>query len=362
MKRGRMKDDRQAFRKIGPGVLGVLAVMTVPSVHVESAPVLDGGFWQPNAGMVSGFTDEALAGEVAYFSDLGMETILIQYAGRWDGTRDTYVSYWPNTVFPMAEGFEDRDPLGAILRAAEENGVEVVIGGLLMPRPRWENWERNAAIWTSEEAMQYRREILENYGGSEAFAGWYTPNEYNPYRLEEHGCDPEVAIEATRRVAGLVREGNPSLPFIHSLGLYRKPLAGGAYGTAPIEDLDRFWRPWFEELDEVDIWMLIDGVGTRLSNLEHTARAQRWMREVCDAFGKTFWVDVENSDMADTFRPFPMEKLEASLRVAAEQAHRIVVFDYLHYMSRLSPKPEARRLHREYGEYRSGASANGGRN
>ena len=348
------------MRKIGIWTLGVPAILvglTVPPSHAADQPRINGGFWQPNAGMVEGFTDEALAQEVEHFRASGMDTIIFQYAGRWDDSRNTYVSYWPNSVFPVAEGFEERDPLGSVVKAAEEAGVKVVIGGLLMPRPRWEGWEDNAAAWTSRDAMRYRREILERYADNDTVVGWYTPNEYNPYRLQEHGFDPEVALEATRRVAGLVRQVDPALKLIHSVGLYLKPLGEGRYGTAPIEDLDAFWLPWFEELNEVDVWMLIDGIGTRLSNLEHTAKAQRWMSRACERFGKTFWVDVENADMAETFKPFTMDGLESSLRVAAGHADMIVVFDYLHYMSKNSPKPEARKLHEDYRAYRSRSGA-----
>ncbi len=91
--------------------------------------------------------------------------------------------------------------------------------------------------------------------------------------------------------------------------------------------------------------------------VEHTGKAQRWMSRACERFGKTFWVDVENADMAETFKPFTMDGLESSLRVAAGHADTIVVFDYLHYMSKNSPKPEARKLHEDYRAYRSRSGA-----
>ncbi|MDK2973386.1 MAG: hypothetical protein PWP23_3141, partial [Candidatus Sumerlaeota bacterium] len=107
------------------------------------------------------------------------------------------------------------------------------------------------------------------------------------------------------------------------------------------------------ELDAVDAWMVIDGVGTRLSTLEHTAMAQAWIAELAREHGKAFWVDVENAHMAGNQGPMTMEEFGPSLAVAARQGSQLITFDYAHYMSLNSPDPRAVQLHNDYAKYRA---------
>jgi hypothetical protein len=106
-----------------------------------------------------------------------------------------------------------------------------------------------------------------------------------------------------------------------------------------------------EQVDQVDAWMIIDGVGTGLSNLTHTDKSQAWCAGLCKEYGKQYWTDVENAVMGAKSYPFSMSRFEKSLRVAAKYADVIVTFDYAHYMSKQSDKEKARQLYEDYKKY-----------
>jgi hypothetical protein len=338
------------------GALLVTMLGGTAAIGGEHPPLLDGGIWQIGPPLIAAFTDESLEQEVGVFRKLGMDIILVQYsASQYDEERGTYLAYVPNDTLPLQEEFKGRDPIGAILRGADTNGVKVILGGLLMPVTGQANYRRDLDIWTSPTVMQYRKQVLERYAGHKSLAGYYVPNEPNPDNLLSHGLDPQLMIDATAKVIDTVKGARPDLLIVKSIGLYMEPVRAEGKTThrfASIEYLDRFWRPWVSSLSKVDVWMVIDGVGTRLSNLEHTDRAQAWCKRLAGEFGKQFWVDVECAFMDDRHNyPFKMEELEPSLRVAAKHGAKLITFDYAHYMSRHPQKEAARRLHRDYGEY-----------
>jgi len=322
---------------------------------MKRRPVLDGGFWQVGPGLCRTFTDQMLAAEVGNFKAQGMDLLMVQYStAQYDHDAETYYAYVDTDIFPMHPELVGRDPIGSILAAADKHGVRVVLGGMLMPMPRTVNYEQNIAIWTSEKAMNYRRTILKKFAHHPSLWGWYTPNEPNPALLYSSGCDPQKMIDATKQVIALVKETNPKLKTVKSIGLYREPKevdGSTVYALVSREYLDSFWRPWVSQLTNVDAWMVIDGVGTELSNLTHTDMAQEWAASLCKEFGKEMWSDVECAHMGASSYPFTIEELIPSLRVAANHADVIVTFDYAHYMSKLSTKEAARKLWQDYAEY-----------
>lgn len=330
--------------------IGITAETPQP-LQPKGVATLDGGFWQVGPGLISTFSDEQLAEEVGHFRALDMDLIIIQYtAAQYDHEAKTYHAYVPNDILPYHPAFEGRDPIGAIMNAAEQHGVRVILGGLLMPLPRHINYESNLEIWTSEETMEYRRQVIERYRNNKAFYGFYTPNEPNPADLYASDSDPQKMIDATAQVIDVVRAAKPDLVIVKCIGLYLEPTET-RLTHASRSYLDAFWRPWVKQLTGVDAWMVIDGVGTRLSNLEHTDMAQQWAKELAHEYGKEYWTDVENARMGAQNVPMTMDQLRQSLEVAARHASKLVTFDYAHYMSKLSHREAARQLYQDYSEY-----------
>ncbi len=334
---------------------GTMAGSAARAANVQTVghpPLLDGGFWQMGTGILESFTDEELAAEVGYFKDLGLNILMIQYSARWDPDAKTYYAYVPNPYIELDPAFKGRAPFEAIFAAADRHGVRIILGGLLSPYPREVHYHENIDLWTSPTLMAYRQHILKTFSSHLSLYGYYTPNEPNPRTFLENDLDLQPFLDATAEVLDLVRKTAPNLTIVHSIGLYNVKTAEGGWAKPPVEFLDDWWRPWVRELDEVDVWMIIDGVGTQLSDFDHTDAAQAWGRRLAHEFGKQFWVDVENAWMGNRFEPFDMDTLARSLEIAARHGDRLVTFDYIHYMSRQSPKDAARALHEAYRTYR----------
>ena len=320
---------------------------------------LDGGFWQIMPETLDEWSDEALEQETYRARhEAQMDTIVVQYgASIYDHEARTYYGFCPNTAIPMHPKFEGRDPIGAIMRGAEANNMKVILGGPVMPFPFEENWTDNIREWSSPRALDYRLQYLQRYASYQSFYGYYTPNEPNFSKVHELGFHPEPLLETTIRELDLIRKEFPKIHVVKCIGLYshqfRDSRGEMQYSPCTFEDLDPIWRPWVQHLSQVDAWMIIDGVGTRLSDHYHTDMAQQWCAGLCAEFGKEYWTDVESGWMFDenNLRPIDMEVLAESIRVAAKHASKIVTFDYLHYMSALSPKEPVRRLHGEYLQY-----------
>jgi len=224
-----------------------------------------------------------------------------------------------------------------------------------MPFPNHENYRENISIFLSEKAMKYRKAVLDRYSKFASLYGYYSPDEFNPAEMKQYNCDPELILKATKEEAALVKRINPKLKVVKPLGLYLEPTehqGKKGYNLVSIAYLDSFWRPWVKQLNEVDVWMVVDGVGTELSNLEHTDKAQAWCAKLCKEYGKEYWTDVENAVMGDKGSyPFSMDRLAKSLNIAVNHASVLVTFDYIHYMSKQSKKVTARALYEAYAQY-----------
>ncbi len=319
-------------------------------------PLSSGTFWQLGTGRLATWNDQKLADEVRFVKQAGMDVIMLQYSAVWDSEQAKYRTYIPDAGFEMFPGLGARDPLGAIFKAAEEQGVNIIIGDFLAPiNLRYEKREEAFSYWLSDDAMRFRRMVIERFKDSPVFYAYYIANEPNPYRIKT-AADTQAWIDGTREVARFVKSVKPGLKVIHSIGLYAEWHTGsdGVARPSPPSDqhLDDFWRPWVSGIPQVDAWMMIDGIGTRLSSLSHTDGAQAWGRQLVHGFNKEFWVDVENAVMTSEYYPFDIETLVSSLEVAAKHADKIVFFEHLSYMSPNSDRDTAKKLYEDYLLYR----------
>lgn len=336
--------------------VGLLLFPAFPAAAQTGKALATGTFWQLGQTRLNNWSDQQLADEVAEVKRAGMDTILIHYSAMWESPVKSYRTFAPNDSFATFHEFTHRDPLRAIFRAAERHNVKIILGDFLIPPDlRYEQPEEAIAIWLSPKALAFRRHLINKFADSPSFVGYYISNEPNPYKVQKAG--PQW-VEATRTLARFIREQKSDLKIIHSIGLYAEWHAesqGKRHPSAPSPAyLDQFWRPWIEGIPEIDIWMMIDGIGTSLSYLEHADKAQAWGRTIAHEAGKTFWVDVENAVMgAKGYHAFPMKRLQESLEVAAKYADKIVLFEHLSYMSPNSRKPAAQQLYREYLQYRA---------
>jgi hypothetical protein len=325
----------------------------------DTQPLATETFWQLGAARLNQpqWTDASLAAEVAAVKRAGMDTIIIHYSAHWNVAEAKYETFVPNAGFPLFSGLSGRHPLRAIFRAAEKENVKVIIGDFLVPTDlRYTQAPKAFEIWTSLQAQEFRRKLIEEFKDSPSFSAYYLANEPNQYRITSE-ADRKLWLSSTQKVARFIKELKPELKLIHSIGLYAQwhPDANGVLKPAPPSRayLDAFWRPWLQKIPEIDIWMLIDGIGTAMSTVKHTDMAQQWGKELVHEAGKEYWVDVENAVMnSKGYYAFSMETLADSLRVAAKHADKIVLFEHLNYMSENSSKEASQQLYRDYLRYR----------
>lgn len=348
---------RTIFRPALAWICGLwLFCLNAVSGAAAADAIATGTFWQLGTARLASWKDEELAAEVMRVKEAGMDTIIIQYSAIWDTRSKTYRTFVPNSAIPLFEEAKNRDPLGAVFQAAEEENVKIIIGDFLVPPDlRYGRPDDAFSIWLSPEAIGFRRQMIARFRNSPSFAGYYIANEPDPHRVQD--AMPKW-LDATRALAQFVKKEKRGLPILHPIGLYAERHTneeGKSLPSAPSPAyLERFWRPWIEGIPEIDIWMMIDGIGTGLSHLAHTSEAQEWGRSLVHGAGKEFWVDVENADMNRSrgYHAFTMERLRDSLRVAARHADKIVLFEHLNYMSPNSPKPASRDLYHDYLTYR----------
>ena len=342
-------------------LLGCLLAFWARNAQASQAmpPIATGTFWQLGATRLSQpqWTDAGLAAEVAAVKRAGMDTIIIHYSAHWNTAKGEYETFVPNAGFPLFSGLEGRHPLRAIFQAAEKESVKVIIGDFLVPTDlRYTQAAKAFEIWTSPAAQTFRRQLIEEFKDSPSFSAYYLANEPNQYRIQSE-ADRKLWLSSTQKVARRIKQLKPDLKLIHSIGLYAQwhPDASGVLKPAPPsrEYLDVFWRPWVQRIPEIDIWMLIDGIGTMMSTVKHTDMAQQWGKELVRGAGKEYWVDVENAVMNSRgYYAFSLETLVDSLQIAAKHADKIVLFEHLNYMSPNSSKDASKALYQDYLEYR----------
>jgi len=327
-----------------------------PGNKAPNQPLLAGGFWQMGDYVLQNWTDKGLESEVKAMKDVGMKYIIVQYGADWDSSSKEFISFYPNSVYKVHPAFtkDGRDPIGTLMKSGEKYGVNIILGDALVPN-QWDGApDRNLDDWTSPKMMKWRQSVIAKYSTYKSFYGWYIPNEPNPQDFFKNNVNPRIFIDATEAVASTIKKANPKLMVIHTVGLYAEPLEKeGKTFIAPPSDpyLNDFWEHWFAGCKDVDIWMVIDGVGTYLSNLQHTDQAQDWCQKLATQYKKLYWTDVENAVMGAKSYSFTMPQLEKSLKVGAKHTNTMVTFDYIHYMSKSSPKPEARKLYQDYQKY-----------
>jgi hypothetical protein len=323
-----------------------------PPPGFRRPPVLDGAFWAFHyKHWAEQFAiDASLADEVAFAHRIGLDTIILYTITGRDGVFSTVV---PGTNVPQSQWWDGRDPVEAILAAADALAMTVYLGdapptGFSAPADPEEE------VASGKLLNEYRAQMIRRYEKHPSLVGYYINFECCP---DNYGNDPTVPARQSDRLGAHVKDLCPRLRVIQPVGLYRwRDSKQGAWRqVAPVE-LERFWRPWIESAEHIDVYMVIDGVGTGLAPLNYTDVNQACVRRLCDGAGKEMWTDVECADFSD-YSSMPMGRLRASIEVAAQHAEQLVTFCYFNYMSPNNGREGSRRLYEAYKAYREEAIA-----
>lgn len=256
------------------------------------------------------FTAEQWREKVLEAAALGMKyLVLMNTAIVYD---DDAYAYFDTDIFPFA-AMECRDPVGAMLSAADEAGIKVFISCGF-----YGNWTKPAENMKSDEvrekAFRAMRQLCEKYGGHPSFYGWYFPD--------------ETCIL-----------GHFSKHFIRYVNAYSaeaRRLAPGTktliapFGTKIAFTDGKFVRQ-LKELD-VDFVAYQDEVGVKKSSPRQTARYFRRLKKAHDKAGRSkLWADIELFTFEgvvyrSALIPAPAERIRKQIASVAPYAEEILCY------------------------------------
>ena len=221
-------------------------------------------------------TDEDWKEHVFSMHRLGITTVLIQntfdsthYVHQHGMTADTYdgVAFYDSAFAKRRPGMKEKDPLEAILSAADECGMAVFPGVGLYA---WFDFSPESLIWHKRVA----KELFDRYGHHPSFYGFYVSEEIMGALY--YGYDP-VPDDKYRDIQA----------FFKDFSAYCRKLAP----TKPVAlapnniDMHLYREQWKGILDHLDI--LIPFAFARSENNIPQ------ITDMCRASGVHFWVDME---------------------------------------------------------------------
>lgn len=286
--------------------------------------------------------DEDFAQQIREMSQIGIRGVVIQnlfdsnaYIGRHDMTCESYNgrAFYPSELYSGRMPITANDPVEAVLNAADECGMHVLLGiGLFA----WFDFSEESLKWHKNVA----KEVFEKYGHHKSFYGWYISEEimgdlYYSY-LPQHA-------ERWRELPNFFSQMQELL---HQLAPV-KPIA-----FAPNNILfDRHAEEWKEILPYIDI--LIPFAFARDS--EHWNVEE--VKEICTSCKTHMWVDMEIFDMPfeDGLVPKSFENLKKEI-----ESYNIVEQCYGYQYTGLLNHPNsafnlggerAKELYERYAEY-----------
>lgn len=256
------------------------------------------------------FTAEQWREKVREASLLGLRyLVLMNTAIVYD---DDAYCYFDTDIYPFAD-MECADPLGALLSAADEEGIRVFVSCGF-----YGNWTKPAENMKSdvvrEKAFRAMRQLWDRYGEHPSFYGWYFPDEtcilghfsrhfinyVNAYSAEAHRIAP-----GTKTLIA---------PFGTKIAL-----TDGKY-VRQLKALD------------VDFVAYQDEVGVKKSTPKQTARYFKKLKKAHDKAGRSrLWADIELFTFEgivyrSALIPAPIERIEKQIASVAPYAEEILCY------------------------------------
>lgn len=223
-------------------------------------------------------------------------------------------SYFETDIFPFAD-MVCKEPIDALLNAAERNGIKVFISCGF-----YGDWEHPMENMTSsavtERAFKAMEQLWAKYGHYKSFYGWYFPDE-----TCINGYFHPAFIEYVNKYSA----------HAHKIAPHTKTLIA-PYGTNRLI-ADEHYVEQLKELN-VDIIAYQDEVGVRKSKPEDTAEYYKNLRKAHDIAGKAkLWADLETFDFEgdvyfSALIPATWERIERQISSIAPFVDEILIYQY----------------------------------
>ena len=264
------------------------------------------------------FTDAQWREKVREIAAIGMKYIVLMATSLVDDHRKE--AYFKTDIFPFAENFVCRDPIGALLSEADAQGLRVFLsvgfyGSWFYPMTNMTSPEVTRRAFCAMEQLYAR------YGHHPSFYGWYFPD--------------ETCIEGSFHPA-FINYCNCYSAFARSLNSRFRTLIA-PYGTNMLRADDEFVRQ-LDALD-VDIIAYQDEVGVKKSTADQTGAYYAALRRAHDRSGRSaLWADMELFDFeAEVYRsaliPAGFSRVQRQLEAISEHCDEILCYQYLGLMN-----------------------------
>lgn len=249
--------------------------------------------------------------EFELYSKIGIDTVIIIRAG-----------YQNKCIFP-SKTIQDRlpidDDLGQLfLDLAEEFELNLYwglydSGSFWIRRSWWKEVEIN---------KQFIDEVVERYGKSKAFKGWYMCHEAprNDFHIIE------IFNELGRYCKSAL-----NLPVLIS----PYPMGSKQFGpgdTFTLSETFEHWERIFADTKgAIDICAFQDGQ----IQYNELAEFHQGISQLCSKFDLEIWANIESfdRDMPIKFPPADWRYLQMKMEAASKVANKLITFEFAHFMS-----------------------------
>ncbi len=269
---------------------------------------------------------------------------------QWENDLDNMKEVGIDTVIFIRGGYKDKliypsvhfdniykdDLLGCILKAAEKRSMNVFVG-LYTTDLSWQNGNAAAEI---EKNRYFVKEVMERYGNSPAFVGWYIPHEVDVDRLN--------ITQVMSGLSAICKEAAPDKSVLIS-PFFKTVETDPCNPMTPDQVYDE-WDSIFSRCAEnIDICAFQDGTAPVLQLDEYLGK----IKSLCEKYNIHHWVNVElfERDPRQVYFPIPFEQLRAKLEKSMPLVEKAICFEFSHFLSPQSIYPSARGLNRLYKAY-----------
>lgn len=275
----------------------------------------------------SNWSDEQWAKDLDYMKEVGMDTVIFIRGG-----------YKDKLIYPSShfQNIYKDDMLGFILDKAAERDMKVIIG-LYTTDLDWQNG--NAAVEISKNRI-FLKEVVERYGSSPAFTGWYIPHEVEVDRLN--------ITEIMRGLSQLCKDITPDKSVM--ISPFFKTVETDVCNPMSPEQVYEEWDSIFSRCAEnIDICAFQDGTAPAFMLDKYLEK----IKLLCDKYNMRHWSNVElfERDPRCMYFPIPFELLRAKLEKSAPYVEKSISFEFSHFLSPQSIYPSARNLNCLYKSY-----------
>ena len=287
------------------------------------------------------FTNEQWATKIGEIASLGMRYIVLMASAMV--YPNSCEAYFRTDIYPQAQ-MRARDPMEALLRAADRYGIKVFIGAGFYGF--WQDTLRNMTDPNvTQRAFRAMEQLYAQYGHHPSFYGWYLPDELGicPYYSDDF-------IRYTNLYTARGKSFNAQLQVLIA-----------PYGTNMLKADDTYIRQ-LERLD-CDIIAYQDEVGVRKSTPADTPAYYEALRQAHDKAGRSaLWADMEvfqfEGDVYySALLPASMERIEQQIKSISPYVDEILMYQYLGMFNQpgttaFCGHPDSTQLYNEYADWK----------